>query len=611
MIFNKKTIGIISLLLAMLAMLAVMAFSLGDGNSLGKSWKTAPKIEVDSGKTLADSVILEITDERIADKIYIKIGNVYDTDDDGRLAFAMDSSAWSTELEKNVISFGRESYFVTVKNSDNYRPGWYLLADKLDLSAKFLKISTFNSFQLDEVVLLDKDNNIIELSAYGGFDDNRRFVRGYATSSAVVDGQASFGLDSMHILSEKEESMLIGSQNLFAFQGYYVSDFFTPLGVALNGIGVLIFGANPFGIRIVSFLFSFATLILIYFFAKRVFGNELYGISAMVIWLLAGIGLSVGGVASSVSPALFFLLLGYFYLYGFYTGKIEGSEFSAYRNLIASGAFVAVAGAIDPFAYAGLAGVAFFGILSCVRTIKPLRNEYLKSTGLAKEFSRERLVKGVFYTVLSLVLVIIVLPLIATITFFGIFSAIYADHYSVNGIFAITFANIGAVARSRGGSNVFGWLIGLGSEKTSGIVSVTIFANKALVALSVLLTVSYAILFFLGKTKVLKNEKLGGVITSDKSAAFIAVSAVLIYLFGLLGGINADYSCFAYSLLFLTLALPSAYRLYNGNVNKTFFGVSLTVVSVVIAVFFLLSVVCFLGISVPQSASKYLYDWMT
>ena len=156
------------------------------------------------------------------------------------------------------------------------------------------------------------------------------------------------------------------------------------------------------------------------------------------------------------------------------------------------------------------------------------------------------------------------------------------------------------------GSSVFGWLCGLGSENASGLSERVITSNKALVALSFALTVLYLVLYFVNRAGKIRNEKLAFALNENRRLCFIAFAFIVVYLGTLVSGTNQDYSRFAYSLIFLVLAVPCAYKLYNGNVGSLAFGLSLTVVSVVVFVFFALSVVCFLGIPIPASVAKYL-----
>lgn len=612
MINKEKTTGLITIIITLLAMLAIMTFTLGSGESYGDRWFVQPERSAETSAYLGESVI--IGKEGTAEKIYVHIGNVYNANDDGNIVFDFDASSSAKRLEQYGIFVSLSRFTLTLKPTDGetFTPGWYLLGEKLSVSDSYVRITTGQSFDFDEIVFLDKDGKQLAAECYGGFDSKKKFVSAAdeaCLAAAVTDGQKSFALDPMHILSEKEESLAGTARNLYSYTGYYVSDNVTPFGAVLNGLGMLIFGQTPFGVRFVPFLFSTATLILVYFFAKKIIGGSFYGVLAVAAWFAAGLGLSVGGSGTVTASACFFILAAAYFAYAFYTESSSATCFSHYKSLVLACSFAGLAGAIDPIAFVSFAGIAVVAILSVVKSLAPVREAYRTGSGLEKEYSREKYVRASVYAVLALVLSLVVLPLLLLIIPYGFFFGIYGEHYSAGGVFSAAFANFGAMTAT-GGSSVFGWLCGLGSEKATGLSECVITSNKALVALSFVLTVLYLVLFFVGRAGKLRNEKLATALSGDRNLSFVAFTFVVVYLGTLFGGINQDYSRFAYSLIFLVLAVPCSYKIYNGKVNSLAFGLSLTVVSVVVFVFFALSVVCFLGIPVPASVAKYLYGWM-
>jgi len=427
--------------------------------------------------------------------------------------------------------------------------------------------------------------------------------------TAVSDGQSGFAFNSKTLLSDKEESISFAAKNLYSLSGNYVSGYATPLGVLVSGFGVVLFGNTALGARFMPLIFSFATFVLVYFFAKKLFGERFYAILAAAIWLLCGIGLAVGGSGVTVSAGLFFAVAAYFSLYIFFTDNNPFYSFGRYKFLLISGALISIGGAVEPFALTVLPGMLVFAIIASVKGIRPLKKRYATESGLEKEYAREKYYKAVSYSVIDLVVSFIVFPFIGLLTFYGIFIAIYSDYYSVSGLFAVMFRNIGEIAAANNGSYTIGWLIGLGSEKMNGLAPRVISANKALVVASTLLTIVYIVVYSLNRSKKIKNERLALAVEQNRECTFIAGAFVMTYLAAFISGIKSDYSCFAYSLVFLTLAVPYSYKLYNKNVNRMAFGISLTLLTVVIVAFFGLSAVCFLGIDIPESVAAYLYNW--
>lgn len=594
-----------------LCTLAVMSFALGDGASTGDSWFIQPEYDEGSNKYSGESVIIEL--DGTAEKIYIKIGNVYNTDDKGSIVFSMVGSSSAAQIEKYKVStWFSQPVTITLKPKTDrgFEPGWYLVGNE-SISYKYIRLTTEQSFEFDEIVFFDKDGKKLTAKCHGGFE-NRTFVSAENVKggfAAVIDGQSGFAFNSKTLLSDKEESIALAAKNLYTLSGNYVSGYATPLGVLVSGFGVVLFGNTALGARFMPLLFSFATFVLVYFFAKRLFTERFYAILASAVWLLCGTGLALGGTGIAVSAGLFFALASYFCIYIFYTADTPFYTFGRYKYLLLSGALIAIGGSIEPFALTVLPGMVVFAIIASVKGIRPLKKRYITESGLEKEYAREKYYKAVSYSVIDLFVSLIVFPFIGLLTFYGIFIAIYSDYYSVSGVFAVMFRNIGEIAALNNGSYTIGWLIGLGSEKMNGLAPRVISANKALVVFSTILTVLYIVVYSLNCGKKVKNERLALAVEQSRECLFVAVAFVMTYLASFIGGIKTDYSCFAYSLVFLTLAIPYSYKLYNKNVNRMVFGISLTLLTVVIVAFFGLSAVCFLGIDIPESVAAYLYNW--
>ena len=91
-----------------------------------------------------------------------------------------------------------------------------------------------------------------------------------------------------------------------------------PLGKHIIGIGIRLFGMNPFGWRFMGTLFGVMMLPLIYLFSKRLFKSTF--LSAVSILLLAFdfMHFSQTRIATIDSYPVFFILLMYYFMYLFY-----------------------------------------------------------------------------------------------------------------------------------------------------------------------------------------------------------------------------------------------------------------------------------------------------
>lgn len=114
-----------------------------------------------------------------------------------------------------------------------------------------------------------------------------------------------------------------------------------PLGKSIIGVGIRIFGMNPFGWRFMGTLFGVLMLPLMYFFAKRLLKKTLYAFIPTFLFAVDFMHFTQTRIATIDSYSIFFILLMYLFMY-IYTQKNYNKQ-SLIKTLI-------------PL---GLAGVAF------------------------------------------------------------------------------------------------------------------------------------------------------------------------------------------------------------------------------------------------------------
>ncbi len=91
-----------------------------------------------------------------------------------------------------------------------------------------------------------------------------------------------------------------------------------PLGKHIIGIGIRLFGMNPFGWRFMGTLFGVFMLPLMYVFAKRLFKSTFLSTAAMLLMTFDFMHFSQTRLATIDSYPVFFILLMYFFMYLFY-----------------------------------------------------------------------------------------------------------------------------------------------------------------------------------------------------------------------------------------------------------------------------------------------------
>ncbi|ULL14075.1 phospholipid carrier-dependent glycosyltransferase [Paenibacillus sp. H1-7] len=88
-----------------------------------------------------------------------------------------------------------------------------------------------------------------------------------------------------------------------------------PLGKLLISVGIMVFGMNPFGWRIVGTLFGIAMIPIMYLFGKRMFGRSEYGFAAAFLMTVDGLHFVQTRIATIDVYGVFFILLMFYFMY--------------------------------------------------------------------------------------------------------------------------------------------------------------------------------------------------------------------------------------------------------------------------------------------------------
>lgn len=119
-----------------------------------------------------------------------------------------------------------------------------------------------------------------------------------------------------------------------------------PVGKWMIGLGIKIFGFNEFGWRISAAFIGALSVALIFFVAKRLFGNYLLATSAAVLMSLDGLHLVHSRVALLDIFLMFFILLAFYFILinkpwfaSFALGLALATKWSGIYYMVAFGAF--------------------------------------------------------------------------------------------------------------------------------------------------------------------------------------------------------------------------------------------------------------------------------
>lgn len=172
------------------------------------------------------------------------------------------------------------------------------------------------------IVFLGEEAYFNELAVV---DENRQTLLPINASQypALFDEQALFEPYSTYMTGTMFDEVYharTAYEFIHQFQTYEISH--PPLGKILIAVGIKLFGMNPFGWRFMSAVFGLLTVVLLYLFAKKLFGNTLAAILTTALFVFDFMPLALSRIATLDIFAAFFILLMYYFMY-IYCGLIQ------------------------------------------------------------------------------------------------------------------------------------------------------------------------------------------------------------------------------------------------------------------------------------------------
>ena len=138
-----------------------------------------------------------------------------------------------------------------------------------------------------------------------------------------------------------------------------------PLGKILISLGILIFGMDPFGWRIVGTLFGAAMIPVMYIFGKKMFGKRFYAFCTAFLMMFDFMHFTQTRIATIDVYVTFFIILMFYYMFDYYVNKSYVLGFKqSLKPLLLSGLFFGLGAASKWIALYGAAGLALLFLLT-------------------------------------------------------------------------------------------------------------------------------------------------------------------------------------------------------------------------------------------------------
>jgi dolichyl-phosphate-mannose-protein mannosyltransferase len=150
-----------------------------------------------------------------------------------------------------------------------------------------------------------------------------------------------------------------------------------PLGKLIIGLGIVLFGMNPFGWRILGVLVAAAMIPVMFLFGKRMFKSSVAGFIAAFLLTFDFMHFSLARLATGEIYLLLFSLLMFYFAFDYFSKREEGVEDKEGRrnrttSLFLSMIFFGLGFAVKWTAVFGLLAVLILVVAGDVRTQKSL-----------------------------------------------------------------------------------------------------------------------------------------------------------------------------------------------------------------------------------------------
>lgn len=499
---SKKRFSLAGLLLSVVCVLfaAASVLSFGSFKTFAQPDTSYQTAEWAGG--LYDSVVYKltlneengkITEKCLVDGVWLNIGGI-DRSSKEKTASVTVSTATS-ESGTFSVNFGGGAK--SVSNAFDSVGKWVRLTEFKSTSVTsprvYFQLSTKNELKYNEVMFLDRNGKKIEAEVvYAGPNENPSAKLGDLIKSDVyadrvkaaaktLDEQDKFLLSAVEgglyktenytgKLTEKESAVLDSALNILSGENGYTEETSNAFGLQLIAVGVAIFGGNAFGLRFMPMLFTLGAIVLLYFFAKRLFGSEWAALAAAFLFAIGGYALSAATLGTTDMIFAFFALLSVYFVTAFYQNAAKQNK-RAYAYLALSGAAYALSVSVKThgiFLLAAILVVFGFALFKQYKTAKKRMERAGEGT---KEISYAYARSRNLYVVTFLLSFLIGAAVWIALTFLFSFNVYFAAGSSVgtflDRFFAAPFSEIATQYSAHNQTNVLGWLIGYQAEKLS------------------------------------------------------------------------------------------------------------------------------------------------
>lgn len=277
------------------------------------------------------SVILKLADPHFND-IYIigQEGDNNHTYDGYQLGFH-DTKIYGSNDNK--------SYELITTLEDYSFLQWEIISG--DYNYEYIKIETSNLHTtITEIGFHQQDQDaFISVEVYQDIDDP------LYDANLMIDEQDEIPLKQTYMTNTYFDEVYHPRNAIEIVEGQHMYAHVHPLlGTSIIALGIKIFGANPFGFRIMGALFGIMMLPLVYILGKRIFNKTYYAAMTMILFAVDFMHITTSRIATLEPFSIFFIIAMFFFMSMYYYSSFYDTSLKRqFIYLALSGTFMGMA----------------------------------------------------------------------------------------------------------------------------------------------------------------------------------------------------------------------------------------------------------------------------
>jgi hypothetical protein len=175
-----------------------------------------------------------------------------------------------------------------------------------------------SSGEIVEIVVIGVENRILPISSIGGRGINEEALRKLIDEQDKIEYPPTYltetYFDEIYFVRTAEEYI--------RFEEPY-ENVHPPLGKLIIAAGILVFGYNPFGWRIMGVIFATLMVPIMYFLGKELFEKEVAAFMSAFLWVFEFMHFTMGRIGTVDTYVLFFSLLSHIFFFTYLKGVLK------------------------------------------------------------------------------------------------------------------------------------------------------------------------------------------------------------------------------------------------------------------------------------------------